>query len=234
MARNLIEEKIHQLRYFYRGTGVTGVVLQIARKLIAPFYQREVQYILIQSIESQDAADPVNKEGDSSGTECLILESSESLCAVESEIPSSFRYSVADLKEHLAQGCIVFLARRPKNTGSGKEVVGYNISQRGVFSAFGRKRRISSDILFTHYTEVLPEHRGQRIQQILIRARIEYCQMNRLKKRCATVGTENRPSILAAMRVAPTIVGTIERVSVLGGLFVWETPWERIEEALRK
>ena len=234
MARSLIEEKIHQVRYFYRGTGVPGVVLQIARKLLAPIYHREVQYILIHSIESQDVADSVNEEGASPGTECIIVESSASLCAVESEIPSSFRYSVDDLKEHLEQGGIVFLARRPKNTGSGKEVVGYSISQRGVLSAFGRKRRISSDILFTHYTEVLPEYRGRRIQLMLVKARIEYCQRNRVKKRCTTVGTENRPSILAGMRVAQTIGGTIERVSVLGGLFVRETPWESIEEALRK
>lgn len=233
MARSLIEEKIHQLRYFYRGTGVTGVVLQIARKLIAPIYQREVQYILTKSVESQDAADPVNEEGDSPGTECIVLESSESLCAMETEIPSSFRYSVEDLKEHLEQGCTVFLARRPMITGSGKEVVGYNISQRGVFSAFGRKRRISSDIFFSHYTEVLPEHRGRKIQQLLVRARIEYCRINGLKKRCTTVGTENRPAILAGLRVEK-IAGTIVRVSVVGGLFVWETPWERIEEALRK
>jgi GNAT superfamily N-acetyltransferase len=234
MARSLIAEKLHQLRYFYRGTGVTGVVLQIARHLLAPLYHREVQYILIQNIERQAAADPVNGEGESPGTECLLLESSEALGALAGEIPSSFRYSVADLKEYLEQGCLVFLARKPKDTGSGKEVVGYNISQRGVFSAFGRTRWVSSDILFAHYTEVLPEYRGRKIQQVLVRARIEYCQIHGVKKRCTAVGTENQPSIVAGMRVAPTVVGPIERVSVLGGFFVWETPWERIEEALRQ
>jgi GNAT superfamily N-acetyltransferase len=233
MARGLIEETIHQLRYFCRGTGVTGAVHQIARKLIAPIYRRDVQYILLRSVESQDAAAPGNAEGDSPRTECITLESSGSLRALESEIPSSFRYSVEDLEEHLEQGCVVFLARRPKNTGSGKEVVGYNISQRGVFSAFGRTRRISSDVFFSRYTEVLPEYRGRRIQQILVRARIEYCRVHGLTKRCTTVGTENRPAILAGLR-AETIAGTIEQVSVLGGLLVWETPWERIEDALRQ
>jgi GNAT superfamily N-acetyltransferase len=232
VGRNLVAEKLHQLRYFYRATGLAGVTAQITRKVIAPIYRREVQYILIRDVESPDAPDPRTEVGDSPGTECIVLESPEALRPMESEIPSSFRYSVEEFREHLEQGCVVFLARRPRDTGPGKHVVGYNISRRGAFLVFGRPRSVPSDMFFSQYTEVLPEYRGQRIQQVLIRARIEYCRAHGLKKRCTSVGTENRPAMLAGLRVE-RIAGTIERVSVLGGLFVWETPWERIEEALR-
>lgn len=125
----------------------------------------------------------------------------------------------------------MFLACRPKDTGAGKDVVGYNISQRGVFLVFGRTRRISPEFLFGRYTEVLPAHRGRKVQEALLRVRMAYCRAHGLKKRCGTIGVENRPSIIS-IRQSYTIAGTIERVSVLGGLFTWETPWERIEEVL--
>ena len=136
-------------------------------------------------------------------------------------------------QKQLEQGCVILLARRPKNNGSGKEVVGYAIYQQGVFSVFGHLRKISSDFLFTHYGEVLPEYRGQRIQQMSIRARIRYCRSNGIKKCCSSVGIYNRPSIIGR-RGGSTITGTIEQVSVFGGLFKWETPWEKIEAALRR
>ncbi len=234
MARGFIEEKIHQLRYFYRGTGVKGVIREIARKLISPIYKREVHYLMVLNIESQEATDFVNQEEDSPGTECMTLESAESLRTVQSEIPSSFRYSVEDLKECLEQGCVVFLARRPRKSGSGKEVVGYSISQQGVFLALRHERRISPDIFFGRYIEILPEYRGQRIRQMITRVVIEYHRSKGVKKYYGTIEIYNRPSILASLRGGETRVGTFERVSVLGGLFKWQTPWERVEEALRQ
>jgi hypothetical protein len=123
MARGFIGERIHELRYFYRGSGVTGVLREIVRRQISPIYKREVHYIVVLNIESQEATDFVNQQEDNPGTECMILDSAESLCAVQSEIPRSFRYSVKDLRERLEQGCLVFLARQLRKDGSGKEAL---------------------------------------------------------------------------------------------------------------
>jgi ribosomal protein S18 acetylase RimI-like enzyme len=224
-----VADKLHQLRYLYRAMGATGVVALAARKLLAPLYQREVRYILLQDLESPDVADPEDAD---TNAECIVLESPAALDDVQSEIPTSFRFTIEDFRERLERGCVVFLVRSPTTTGSGKEIVGYNISERGVFTAFDRARPVSPEIFYSHYTEILPEYRGRRIQQALVRARIEHCRNNGVRKRCTTVGTENRPGLVSGLR-AGKIVGTIERVSILCGLVVRETPWERIEQALR-
>src|SRR5262245_41352023 len=105
--------------------------------------------------------------------------------------------------------------------------------ERGIFSALGRKGRIASDILFTHYEEILPEYHGQRLADVMRRALEVYCRAQRVTKRCSVVSPTNQPSLRSSLRSGYTIAGTVARVSILRGLFTWETPWESIEKVLR-
>lgn len=223
-----------QLRDLYRESGVTGLRRLIGRTLFTALYHREVQYILLKRVESQKAVSPAPGKEGGAGTECLIVESAAALQEVVREMPATMRDSVDTLKERLERGCAVILARRPRRSEAGQEVVGYNICERGVFSALGRKRKIASDILFAHYTEVLPEYRGQRIAEVISGAVDEYGRAHGLTKLCSVISPANQASLRAFLRAGYTIVGTVARVSILRGLFIWETPWERIEAALRQ
>lgn len=223
--------KSRYVSYLYQGSGIGGVLRQIARKLVAPIYQRESQYIVIRNFQEPSSMDLLNGWQDSSMTEGVIIESPEALREVQGEFEDAVL--VDSLQARLAQGCVVFVARRPRKTGSGKVVVGYFICQRGMFSALGRQQKVSPDLLFGHHTEVLPSYRGQRIYQQLRATAFEYCRTHGLKTYCGVTTTYNRSSIQAKARTGETIVGTVDRVAVLGGLFVWETPWEKIEAAIR-
>lgn len=231
MKETLIRKARH-VGYLYHGDGAKAVALQLARKLMAPLYQRERQYISIHTIQDRDPlASLLPGAGENLGIECLVVETPEALRGVEAELPSA---TLADhLRTRLAQGSIVVLARQAQTMGGGKKVVGYGVCQRGVFSALGRTGRIAADILFSHYTEVLPAYRGQRIFQLIREAQFEYCRGQGLKKLCGVATVHNRSAILARTRTGEALVGTVERVALLGGLFVWETPWERIEQVLR-
>jgi hypothetical protein len=218
-----------QLQYLYRGTGITGVIRQVGQKLIAPLYRREAQYILIRNEPEVGGGDHSN---DRAGIECVVIESPEALECERQDIHSVD--ILQKLRDRLEKGCIVFLAYRPRATGAGREMTGYAIGQRGVFSALGRQWGIASDILFAHYEEVFPAYRGQRIQQALSRARGMYCRSHVVKRRCGVISVHNRPSLVATLRNGFVISGMIERRVFLGGLYVWETPRERIEAALHE
>lgn len=229
-----ILEKWQRVQYLYYGIGFKDMTLRIAQKIISPLYQHEVGYIIVRNVQARDPLVPQSGVKDNVGTECIILETLESLRCVECEIPSPI--TVNKLKSHLVHGSesIIVLARRPNSTGSGNEVVGYRTCQRGIFFTPWLKKSLSSDILFVLDTEVLPQYRGQRIQHIIRAATYEYCQINGLKKICGVVLAHNRPSIVAHTRASEEkiAVGTVELVSVFGGLFKWVTPWEKIKIAL--
>lgn len=207
-------------------------ILQIARKLFASLYHRQVQYIMVKRLDPRATIGSGKVAAEDLDIECLLVESPAALGAIASEIPTSIRDSVAALRRRLEQGCLVVFARRPRQNGAGKEVIGYTVCERGIFSALGRRKQVCADMLFTHYMEVLPGYRGQRVPELMRRTMDRYCLAHGVTKRCSVVSVTNQPSIQSSLRSGLVIAGTVERVSVCRGLFVWETPWERVEKAL--
>jgi hypothetical protein len=230
MLSNSLRRKSQYLWYLYRGTGVSGVFQHAVRKLIAPLYQCERQYVTLRHVQEQDPLSALHKARDGMGTACILVESPAVLGEMELEMPSATLEHT--LRTRLQQGCIIFIACRPGKMGAGKTMVGYSACQRGVFSALGRTTRISSDVLFTHYTEVFPEYRGQRIQQLLLAVKEDYCRANKLQKICNVITIHNQPSLQNTLRAGYDIIGTVARVSVCRGLYVRETPWESIAAGL--
>jgi hypothetical protein len=200
----------------------------MGQKLLAPIYRREAQHIIMRSEREAAGSDPTPGRAE---IECVVIESLGALEREEKDI--HFAGVFQKLSGRLKEGCVVFLAYRRGSAGA-REMMGYSICQRGVFSALGRRWGISPDILFVHYEEIFPAYRGQRMQQVLSRARGRYCQSQGVKWRCAVISVHNRPSLTASLRNGFVITGIVERRAFLGGLYVWETPWERIEAALQE
>jgi len=111
----------------------------------AAIYSRQSQYITVKRLDVP--APEVFATGTASETECLIVDSVEALQAVGWEIPESFRDSVMELGKRVNRGCVVCLARRPRADGTGKEVVGYEIAERRVFSALGRRIAMGDEVM---------------------------------------------------------------------------------------
>ena len=223
-----------RLQYLHRGIGLKRMTLRIAQKIVAPVYRHEVAYIVVRDVKQRGS--PKLPKGNNRGhvdTECVVLETLESLKQVLSELPSSI--PIDSLINHLTAGPerILILARRLKVTGSGKQVIGYRRCETGIFSALGVRAKIAGDILFVHHTEILPDYRGHRIQQAIRDATYRYCQRNGLHKICGVVLAHNLPSIMAHTRNREDrTVGVVEVVSVLGGLFKSTTPMEKIKSAI--
>ena len=234
MARSFVENKLHYLRYYYRGTGLVGILRKSLRTLLRPLYYREAYYILTRRLDEQETRDCTSTEWWDLETDCSIIESVEALHAIQHEIPASFRHSVTDFAVSLERGCVLVIVRRPKADEGGKLVVGYDISERGVCSIQGYERAISPEIAWGRYSEILPEYRGRRLHEMLVSVRFEYWRRNGVKKSGGTIEVHNRPSLLAGLRTGSTIVGTSAQVSVCGGLYTWRTPWEHIEASLRR
>jgi hypothetical protein len=138
------------------------------------------------------------------------------------ELCSGFRDSADNLERRLNQGCIVFLAflSGPDST---KKVVGYDVSQFGVFSVFGRVYEVSPDICFSHYTEVSPEYRGRRIKAILDARKVEHCLTIGSRLVCGVNLPANAPSIRANLRSGFTIAATVREISLLRSWRRWDT-----------
>jgi GNAT superfamily N-acetyltransferase len=200
------------------------------RKLAKSICRQESAYVSARDVE-QNLAQFTNNDFPP-GIECAVVESPEAIETYRDEIPPSFRDSAERLKQRLAEGCVVFLARMPKQDGPGLRVIGYRLAEKGVFSALDLKGRVSQDILFIHYIEVLPAFRGQKVARFLVRASLEYCTAKGLKK-TLTVGSPLNELSARAFRKDLTgqlDLGTVEKVWFLRGLFVWQTPWKTLEK----
>jgi hypothetical protein len=209
---------------------LTRLSRAIARVLAASVYSRQVQYITIQPIAA-DAALARLTAADGS-IEGLVLDSVGALRALAQQYPAAvFRDAAEQLGERIAAGCVVSLARRVCSDGAG-EIVGYELAEPGVFSALGRRRTVGKDIVFSHWAEVSPPWRGQRIHALLFATRDAYFAERGGKIVCGVVAPRNRASLRALRRARSTVVGTVKRVAILGAV-VWETPWDRIEHALQ-
>ena len=234
MPRGFLESKFHFLRYYYHGTGLVGVLWRSLPKLFASIYHREAYYVTVRDISRNGPLQRCRAKPGGAEIECVVLESSQALSSLQGKFPSSFRHSEQDLKKYLDRKCIVVLARLPETRDTESEVVGYGIAERGVFSAFGRTGMLPSDIVFSYYIEVLPAYRGWGVAVTIASAKDTYCQSIGVKKRYSTIRMYNRPSLLAVQRAGQQVVGIIERVSLLGGLVTWGTPWEQIEAIFRR
>ena len=201
---------------------------QLTRALTMSVFSRQRQFITLKSLDAGGDSQPPPPPTD--GTECLIVDSPEALDAFAADICVSFRDSVAALKARLARGCVVCLARRPRSNGAGSVVVGYEIAERGIFSALGRRIAVSDDVIFSHYVEVLPEYRGQRIHRLLFSTRDHYFRQRGGRVVCGVCAPHNHASLQALHRDGATIVGTVERISLLRVFVLSYTPSHRIAQ----
>ena len=231
MSSRLIQHS-RQLHQLYREKGFVQSLLHLARAVLAVLYSRQVQYIVLRRLDRPDAAAPSAGVTEEGKTECVVVDTPAMLRTIAPEVPPSFRDSVDALTPRVAQGCVVMFLRRPKKEGGGKEIVGYNISERGVFAALGRRKALSADVVFGHYAEVLPAYRGQHLLKFLSTTRDEYFRQQGVRVQCGVIAPQNRSSLRSVERAGSTIVGTVQRLSLLSGLLVWETPWEEIEKVL--
>jgi hypothetical protein len=201
----------------------------VLRVLATTVYARQRWYVVVKQLDAPDAFEETPGQR---ATECLVLDSPKALRAVAPEIRAAFRHSVAELHAHLARGCIVCVARQPRGDGAGTEVVGYEIVERGVFAALGRRTPLARDIVFSHGAEVLPAYRGQRLHRRLCATRDAYFRRRAGRLLCGVIPVEDAASTQAARRTGHRVVGTVTRISVLKLVTVWRTPVERIERAL--
>ena len=211
-----------------------AVIAWAMRALLSPLYHREARHIVARKMPERNPLDSIGRKKESTDGECLTVESLEALCAVEREIPSSLTYPLESLRKYLAQGCVIFLIFCPQGTRQGRTFVGYGIYQRDVLSILGREKAVPLNILCSRYHEMLPKYRGQRYSDIMRFTRDEYCRKNGVRFLCGTVAPDNRSSVKSVLaRGGYQVIGTAVRVSILRGCFVWETPLEKIEAALR-
>jgi GNAT superfamily N-acetyltransferase len=219
-----------RLPRIYRTQGVSAVLREIIRIARVALYERETQYVFVRKIPASGVSVSGSEAGESLGVTCLFVESAAALRAIEREFPLSVRDSADQLRRRLAQGCSLIVVRKPSRAGH--EVIGYGINEPGVFSALGRGGQLLPDVLFNHYIEILPEYRGQRIAHVMRIAMDEYCRMHGFTKRCTVVSPFNEANLRSIVRSGLVHVGTVTRVSLLGGLFVWDTPLETIQRAV--
>ena len=204
----------------------------LVRAVMTSLCSRQRHYITVKRLDEADATDAFTWTAADRETECLVLDSPKALRALAPEIPAEFRDSVGALHTSLAHGCVVCVARRPRGDGAGKEIVGYEVVERGVFAALGRRTPLARDVVFSHYAEVLPAYRGQHIHRLLCATRDAYFRRRAGRLVCRVVAANDRASLNALGRAGHTVVSTVTRIMVLRVLVVWQTPMDRIERAL--
>jgi GNAT superfamily N-acetyltransferase len=208
---------------------VARLLRYLASVLPSALYCRQQQYITVKRLGAPSPSRPPMRPD----IDCLIVDSVATLQAVGWEIPETFRDSVMELGKRVNRGCVVCLARRKRDDGDGHEVVGYELSEPGVFSAMGRRIAVADGIVFSHYAEVLPEYRGQRIHGLMFATRDAYYRQRGGRIICGVCLPDNHASLRALRRDGAEVVGTVERASILRGRFVWDTPADRIDKLLR-
>jgi hypothetical protein len=223
-------EPPHPLALANPGHSVAPWPKRMARAAVTSVYARQRQVITVKHLDRAPAPRPLSCDPK---IECLAVESVLTLDALAAEIPGSFRDSVDDLRRRLAQGCLVFLARRVRDDGTGHEIVGYEISERGVFSALGRRHRVADDIVFSHYAEVIAAHRGRRIHGLLFATRDAYFRERGGRLVAGVCLPQNHASLRALRRDGAMVVGSVESLCLFRRLRVWSTPFERVEAALQ-
>jgi hypothetical protein len=209
------------------GRGLAALV----RGAGAVAFRRRRQHITVQPIRLLDAV-AAKRTTDDGEIECVVADSLAALAALAPRFPPEFRDSGRKLQRRLAQGCVVSLARR-RDDSAVSHVVGYELAERGVFSALGRRRPVSADVVFSHWAEVLPAYRGRRIHALLFATRDAYFGTRGAKIVVGVVSPKNRASLRALQRAGSLVAGSVERIELCGGALTWETPWEGIDRVLQ-
>lgn len=204
----------------------------LVRASATSIYCRQRQLITIQPIGAAEPAAAAGETSTDRKIQCVTVATRDAFAAIAAHVPADFRDSADELARRVAQGCVVSLALRRTDDG-GLQIVGYELAERGVFSAMGRRHAAPAEIVFSHWAEVLPAYRGQRIHARLFAARDAYFSRHGGRFVCGVVAPKNRASLQALTRAGSFVVGAVTRVSLFGGLLAWETPRERIEQALR-
>ncbi len=203
-------------------------LLSLVRAVISPICSRQVQYITVKRLDvprlTRRPADP--------STTCFVVDSVPAVRALAAEFPASFRDSVDDIARRVEFGCLVCVARRKREDGSGYEIVGYELAERGVFSALGRRKAVANDVVFSHWAEVLPAYRGRRIHGQIFAVRDAYFRARGGSIVVGVCAPRNHASLQALHRDGATVVGRVSQLAVLRRVIVWETPWARIDAAL--
>jgi hypothetical protein len=227
-------DKLMKLGSLYSNHGVLAVAKSVGRSVISSMCDYQIVEVRGRVIFDEDPAPTDREKKSDEKTPCTLVESTEELEPFANEFCLRLRDSFAQLKRRIQQGCILILARRAKENGTGYEVAGYSIMEIGGFAAAGITGRIAKDILFVHYTEVANEYRGQRIAQVITRARNDYCREKGIKKSCTAHGPGNTSSERAFRKFGSRLLCYAVRVSLLRGLIVWHTPWRKIEAAIEQ
>jgi hypothetical protein len=201
----------------------------LARVVSTSVYSRQRQFITLKFLDG--GAAETTGLGDRQ-TECVVVDSIAAFEPIAREVGTSFRDSAEDLRARVAGGCVLCLAKRPRRNGAGKEIVGYEIAERGIFSALGRRTPVADDVIFSHYVEVSPACRGQRIHRLLFSTRDAYFRQRGGRVVCGVCEPQNHASLRALRRDGAVVVGTVERVALLRVFVMSYTPFERIADLL--
>lgn len=164
--------------------------------------------------------------------ECGVADSVASIRALAHEIPSAFRDTGAELERLVASGNVVCFARRRSDDGGPTEIVGYELAERGIFSALGRRLRVDCDVIFSHWAEVLPAYRGQRIHRALFATRDAYFRERGGALVCGVCRPGNRASLRALRRDGWRVIGAIQRIALFR-ITLWRTSDAAIERSIR-
>jgi len=91
---------------------------------------------------------------------------------------------------------------------------------------------VSPDILFLHYTEVLPDYRGLHIALHVAEAVAAYSRGTGITRWCSWIGTTNLSALKARERIGWIDVGRIKQIRFLGGLVTSQTSWQEVGNIL--
>jgi GNAT superfamily N-acetyltransferase len=209
--------------------GTRTLLATLARVASTLVFSRQRQYITLKFLDQEVA--PVAGPTSDGETECLVVDSVAGFEGIAKDIGTSFRDSAADLRTRLLNGCVLSIARRRRRDGR-RQVVGYEIAERGIFSALGRRIPVADDVIFSHYVEVMPACRGQRIHRLLFSTRDAYFKQRGGRVVCGVCEPQNHASLQALRRDGALIVGVVERIAVLRVFVMSYTPFDRIAHLL--
>jgi len=232
MARNFLQDSWHQLRYFHRSSGLRGIAAEVLRKFVSAIYRRDAGHLIMYRVDPHGADSRAVDDTLPLRIRHVVVRSEAALLPFESELSPEIKYSVSQLRAALRTGSVLFLMRRPRENGAGHEVLGYSLHERGVVVLFGRRYPVSPDILFLHYTEVLPAYRGLRIAFHIAEVVAAYSRAAGMSRWCSWIGTTNLAALKARERIGWTVVGRIRQVRLLGGLLTLQTSWQEVEDSL--
>jgi len=234
MARTFVQEKWHQLPYFYRSSGLRGVALEVLRKSVAAFYRRTVGHLVVYRVDPRGADSRTVDDTLPLQMGHVVVQDVATLKRFESELSRAIKYSRGQLRAALRAGSVLFLMRQPREDGAGHEILGYSLHERGTLELFGCRHPVGADMLFLHYTEVLPAYRGRQIAFHIAEVVAAYSRSVGITRWCTWIGATNHAALKARERIGWIVVGQIRQIRILGGLVTLQTPWQEIEDMLRQ